>query len=423
MRATMADKGADCSQLQCLVTEGTGPMRQARICVPAGALTDLHRRLESPRWPAQPGSNEDWSWGIGRPFLEKVAEQWRRFDWRAAQERLNRMPAFVAEVGASRTPVYFIYERGSGEGRLPLILTHGWPSTHREFLDVVAALAHPELHGGDPADGFDVIAAALPGFGLSMAAAEPIGPAAIADLWHDLMTRVLGYRRFVCHGGDWGSLVTAQLARRHAESVVAIHLTMPALTPNLRSPGQSPIRPDEIAYIEAVKKWRLQEGAYAEIQRTKPLTLSYGLSESPLGLAAWLLEKYHGWGDRAGPDPGADTIERYGWNALLESLSIFWFTNSIGTANSLYRSSWLEHLGRLDPGERIEVPTAFTNFASPRIAHPPRSWIERAYRVHMWSEVPTGGHFAALADPQIFVEEVRNAFRAFQAPSGLQQAG
>jgi pimeloyl-ACP methyl ester carboxylesterase len=336
------------------------------------------------------------------------------FDWRAAEERLNRFPGFVAEVGSPGTPVYFTHERGSGAAPMPLILTHGWPSTHREFLGVVDGLAHPERHGADPADAFDVVVAALPGFGLSRSPAEPIGPAAMADLWHDLMTRVLGYRRIVAHGGDWGSLVTAQLARRHAKSVAAIHLTMPGLTPNLHEPGQAPIRPDEIAYIDAVKKWRLQEGAYAEIQRTKPLTLSYGLSESPLGLAAWLLEKYHGWGDRAGPDPGADTISRYGWDALLETLSLYWFTNSIGTANDLYRSSWLERLGRMQPGERIEVPTAFTNFASPRIADPPRSWVERVHPLHMWSEVPVGGHFAALTEPQVFIQEVRTAFRTIR---------
>lgn len=406
---------------ECLLIEGSGILRSARIRVPEAALMDLRRRLEAPRWPTEPSSNADWSWGIGRSFLERVVEKWRMFDWRAAEARLNRLPAFVAQIGSSATPIYFIRERGSGDSAVPLILTHGWPSTHREFFDVVEGLAHPTRHGSNLDEAFDVVVAALPGFGLSSAPPETLGPAAIADLWHDLMTRVLGYRRFVAHGGDWGSLVTAQLARRHADSVAGIHLTMPALTPNLREPGRAPLGPDEIAYIEATKEWRLQEGAYAEMQRTKPLTLSYGLSESPVGLAAWLLEKYYGWGDRDGPDPAADTISRYGWEALLETLSLFWFTNSIGTANGLYRSSWLEHMGRLQPGERIEVPTAFTNFASPRIASPPRSWIERVHRVHLWSEIAVGGHFAALTEPQVFIEQVRNAFRCCRIAGQQEQ--
>jgi pimeloyl-ACP methyl ester carboxylesterase len=407
-------------QIACPVLElgPDGPIRTARVAVPVGALQDLQERLTRSRIVADPRSNADWRWGTGSSFLAEVAERWAAFDWRAAEDRLNRFPAFVAELGPQRVPVYFVHERGSGPSPMPLILTHGWPMTHREFLDVIEPLAHPERFGGDERQAFDVIVPALPGYGLSGSPSEPIGPAAMADLWLELM-QALGYGRFAAFGCDWGSMVASQLARRHPESLTGIHLSMPSLAPELKHESQAPILEEEIAYIQAVKKWRVREGAYAEIQATKPLTLSQGLNDSPTGLAAWILEKYHGWGDRASDDPARDVVEQYGWDALIETLSLYWFTGSIFTANALYRAAPLEREGKLGPGERVRVPTAFTDFLSPRVAVPPRCWIERAFDVRYWSEQPYGGHFAALAAPEAFVGEVRSAFEAIGAIPAL----
>jgi len=382
-----------------------------RIDVPDAELDDLRRRLDATRWPRLVEAG--WSEGTDRAYLGSLLDSWRdEFDWRAQEASLNDLPQF--RVPLDGVVVHAVHRRGRGPSPLPLILSHGWPSTFAEWRWVIDALADPGAHGGDPADAFDVVAPSLPGYGFSDAPSVPgMTPRKIATLWVQLM-RALGYERFAAHGCDWGAHVTALLALDHPDAVVGAHLGMVSLVGGDRSAERPP---DELAYAARSKHWRQEEQGYVALQGTKPASLAYGLNDSPAGLAAWIAEKWRAWSDCGGEPETA--IAR---DELLTAISIYWFTNTIGTASRLYREARLAPV-RLAPGERVEVPCGFllespgelgsprTFLDAPRIGAPPRARAERAFNVQRWTVVEHGGHFPALEIPDVFVDEVRAFFR------------
>jgi len=403
------------------MTDRLIPADPFTIAVSDSEIDDLKRRLAATRLPNEPLGNEHWDYGTNLSYMEKLLAYWRdEFDWRAQEKSLNRFPQYRAtlkdEDGEEHT-IHFIHERGSGDNPVPLIMTHGWPSTFREFLDVVDPLAHPEKYGREgPA--FDVIVPSLVGYGFSSIPRKPIGPARIADLWHRLMTEVLGYERYAAEAGDWGSFVTSRLALQHADSVTGIHLTMLPLRPSLKHESQPPVSEEEAHWIATMQKWWRQEEGYRSIQSTKPMALAFGVMDSPAGLAGWLADKYYRLGDTDKTDTMKGMIQRFPFDVILTQFSIYWFTGTINSANTLYKAGPAEGSALLRPGEKVTVPTAYSEYPIDVLPETPRSWAERSYNIARWRMMDRGGHFAAMEEPELFADDVRDAFREMGITQG-----
>jgi pimeloyl-ACP methyl ester carboxylesterase len=395
------------------VTHRVVPADPFKVRIPEEELQDLKRRLQRTRFPNEPLGNEHWEYGTSLPYMEKLVGIWRDdFDWRAQEAVLNRFPQFRATLTDENDEdhtIHFVYERGSGTSPVPLILTHGWPSTFREFLEVVDPLAHPEKYDRKgPA--FDVVVPSLIGYGFSSKPRIPIGPAAIADLWHRLMTEVLGYEKYAAQAGDWGSFVTSRLALQHAGNLLGIHLTMLPLRPHLKHPDQPPVSEEEGRWIREMQGWWRKEEGYRSIQSTKPMALAFALMDSPAGLAGWLADKYYRLGDTDKSDPTAGMIARFPFDTILTQLSIYWFTGTINTANTLYKAGPAEGSALLRPGQKVTVPTAYSEYPIDVLPDTPRSWAERGYNIARWRIMEKGGHFAAMEEPELFADDVRAAF-------------
>jgi pimeloyl-ACP methyl ester carboxylesterase len=367
------------------------------------ALADLRERLARTRWP-DALEGVEWEYGADLAFMKELASYWRTgFDWRAQEAAINAFAHFRATVGG--LGIHFIHARGAGPAPLPLIVTHGWPGSFVEMLKILPLLTDPARHGGDPRDSFDIVVPSLPGYGFSDRPTEQgMHPFRIADLWAELM-RGLGYRRFGAQGGDWGSSVATCLGFAHAEDVVGIHLNY---IPGSYSPYLGPEAPAlteaEHAFLRARDEWVQTEGGYSQIQRTKPQTLAYGLNDSPVGLAAWIVEKFRAWSDCDG-----DIERRFTKDELLTNITIYWVTQTIASSARLYYESRRRPL-RFQQGERVQPPCGVARFAK-ETPMPPREWVERSYNLQRWAELPRGGHFAALEEPELLAEDIRAFFR------------
>ncbi|HZS56724.1 MAG TPA: epoxide hydrolase [Bryobacteraceae bacterium] len=382
-------------------------IRPFTINIPDERLEDLRSRLRAVRWP-KPVDGEGWSDGTDLQFLQRFTEYWlNRFDWRAQERRLNGLPQFMATVDGQE--IHFVHVRGSGPAPLPLILTHGWPGSFAEMEQVIPLLADPQAHGGDPADAFHVVVPSLPGYGFSPAPkTKGVSSRRIADLWRGLMAK-LGYARFALQGGDIGASVSVWTAKLFPQQVLGLHLNF---IPGSYSPHLGhelpPISQEEQAYLDKVASWGAEEGAYAHLHSTRPQTLSYALTDSPVGLAAWLVEKFRNWSDCNG-----DVEQAFGFDTLLTDISLYWFGDDINGSLRLYKENRLAPL-TFNPGERVAPPVGVALF--PReLPMPPRTWVERAFDVRRWTVMPRGGHFAALEQPDLLVEDIRAFFRLSRA--------
>jgi microsomal epoxide hydrolase len=336
--------------------------------------------------------------------MKELVEYWRTgFDWRAQEKKLNAFHHFKSEVDG--LDIHFIRERGVGPNPMPLVITHGWPSCFFEMTKIVPLLADPGSHGGDPADSFDVVAPSLPGYGFSQASSERgMQVQKVADLWTKLMTENLGYPKFAAQGGDIGAGVTSRLGYAHHDKMYGIHLTSVTRPTPYLGPGSRPLTEAEQAHSAQRERWFLDEGGYNHIQGTKPQTLSYGLNDSPAGLAGWIIEKYRTWSDCHG-----DIESRYTKDELLTIVTIYWVTNTIGPSVRMYKENQ-SHLWEMEENEKVAAPAGMAVFPQ-EIARPPREWAERSYDVRRWQEMPRGGHFAALEEPELLAHEIREFFR------------
>lgn len=376
-----------------------------RIAVADEVLADLKTRLAHTRWPSEP-EGAGWRYGANLGYMQAFARHWlERYDWRSHEATLNRFPQYRAKIGGGR--IHFICEPGSGPHPLPLLITHGWPGSVYEFYELIEPLAHPERFGGRIEDAFTVIAPSLPGYGFSDRPDRPINPRDIARTWHELMTRVLGHPRYVAQAGDWGSVVTSWLALQQPQAVKAIHLNMLALRPHLDA-TTPPLDEAEQAWIATTKKRLAAEGGYQQIQGTKPQSLAYGLTDSPIGLAAWIVEKFHGW-----PGASADQPPPFDMDRLITNIMLYWI-NGINAPNWMYWSVRHEGGIALPPGVRVEVPTGFAFFPHDLFPIPPARFVARAYHVVHRRDFDRGGHFAAMENGPVLIEEMRQFFRAFR---------
>ena len=374
-----------------------------KIEIPDDVLDDLKSRLERTRLPDElPGT--DWDYGSNLDYVKELVEYWRtKFDWRAQEKLINSFAHFKTEVDG--LDIHFIHEKGKGPNPVPLVVTHGWPGTFFEMHKIISLLSDPAGHGGDAADSFDVVVPSMPGYGFSGHPTERgMDVLAVGDLWAKLMSENLGYQRFGAQGGDWGASVTAKLGLSHADKVIGIHTTSVTRPTPYLGPGSKPLSEAEGILLQQRRDWQAAEGGYAHIQGTKPQTLSYGLNDSPAGLAAWIVEKYRTWSDC-----GGDVEKRFTKDELLTTITIYWVTQTIGSSTKIYYET-LRKPWNMAKGERIEVPCAIAAFPA-EISVPSRELAERSYNVQQWTVMPAGGHFAALEEPDRLVEDIRSFFR------------
>lgn len=392
--------------------EATEAVTPFEVRVSDAAIDDLHRRLAGIRWPDRE-LVDDWSQGVPLAAAQQLVEHWlHRYDWRRFEARLNSFPQFRTRIDG--VGIYFIHARSTHENAMPILLTHGWPGSIAEFVNVIERLTDPVKFGGKAEDAFHVVVPAIPGYGFSDKPRE-LGwnPARIARAWSVLMTERLGYRRWVAQGGDWGSAITTALAGQKPDGLLAAHVNLPMVVP-----AELPEHPTEAEAkaLAGIEYFVTKGTGYADQMNTRPQTIGYALNDSPLALAMWMYEKFWDWTDNQGKPEDALSLDQ-----MLDDISLYWFTGTGTSASRLYwegvgetiRSHEFFSPGR-SGGGRIEIPMGASLFPAETF-NPPRHWAEQAWEtVFYWNEVGAGGHFAAFEEPEIFAQEMWRAFCTFR---------
>jgi microsomal epoxide hydrolase len=372
------------------------------INVPDAVLTDLKTRLAMTRFPDEIAGS-GWDYGTNLGYMKELVAYWQtKFDWRAQERRLNQMPQFRTNIDG--LDIHFVHQRSPVPGAMPLALTHGWPGSIFEFTKVIGPLTDPVRHGGQAGDAFHVVAISLPGFGFSQRPdARGYSPERMAGIIATLMAR-LGYTRYGIQGGDWGGIISRIIALKDPTHVAGLHLNFCTTG---APPGDNPnagVPPDELKLMQERNAYMENERAYQQIQGTKPQTLGYGLNDSPAGLAAWIIEKFRAWCDCDG-----DVEKKFTKDELLTNVMIYWVTQTGPSSTRIYYES------RVAGGVQgtVTVPTACALFPK-EITTPPRKWVEARYNLVRWTPMPRGGHFAALEEPVLLVDDVRAFFRTIR---------
>lgn len=367
------------------------------IEVAGSEIADLSDRLRRTRWP-EAEVVDDWSQGIPLAYLQELCNYWENgYDWRRHEAELNARCNFITKIDG--LDIHFQHIRSQHRDALPMIVTHGWPGSIVEFQKIIDPLVDPAANGGTAGDAFHLVLPSLPGYGWSQKPSQPgMGVPRIATMWNDLMLR-LGYDDYVAQGGDWGSAVTTYIGIQNLGACRAIHTNMPVAGPSpeaLASPT-----PAEQAALESLTHYDRWDSGYSKQQSTRPQTLGYGLVDSPAGLAGWIIEKFWSWTDRE-----ADLEDFYSRDELLDNVSVYWFTRTAASSARLYWESFGD-FGKAT----VDIPAACSIFPN-EIIRSSRRWAAQRYSdIRYWNELPTGGHFAAFEQPELFVAEMRAAFR------------
>ena len=360
-------------------------------------IKNIYDKVKKYPWHEMPNDG-GWEYGTNLNYMKEISKYWvNEFDWRKHEAEINKFPNFITKV--DDIDIHFIQKKGSGSKPMPLLISHGWPGTIVEFLHIIEKLAHPEHFGGKEEDAFDVIVPSLPGFGFSGRSSRPIGPRKISDILNNLMTKKLGYKNYLAQGGDWSGAITTWLAYDHPKTCNAIHINIFTM----RHPDGPQTKEEKDWEIKFEKDQLMQDG-YRTQQSTKPQTLSYGMMDSPIGVAAWIIEKFYFWSDIKNND-----IESvYSKDTLLANIMVYIVTKTFNSASWIYYGR-REEGGRFLPKNchRIEVPTAAALFPAEMLSWPPRSYAERMYNIKRWSKMSKGGHFAALEQPELLIDDIR----------------
>ncbi|KAB0680302.1 epoxide hydrolase family protein [Aureimonas leprariae] len=365
------------------------------IAVPQERLDRIRAGVEAFDWEGLPDAG-GWTSGVGLADLRRLVDHWlSRFDWRAQEARLNRMPQFTTEISGQR--LHFVHVKGDGS-RPPLLLLHGWPGSFIEFERLVGPLV---------ADGHDVVVPSLPGYAFSGRPASPIGPRQTAELFHLLMLELFGAKRYLVQGGDWGAAIAAWMAKGHDDLCAAMHLNMVLI----QAEDAVPKSPDELAWAARRAELAKEEGGYSHQQGTRPQTLGVAMADSPVGVAAWILEKFGAWADiRRSTDGRPELWETFDENMILANVMLYLAERSFVTSTWMYRGRMLEGSSQFPAGTQIAVPTGVAAFPDPVFPPPPRSQAEKTYDIRRWTEMPKGGHFAALEQPDLLLADMRAFF-------------
>ncbi len=370
--------------------------RPFKINIPEESLDSIRKKVLSYPWHEMPDDG-GWNYGANLDYMKELADYWANdFSWRARENEINRFPQYIVEVDG--IDIHFIHETGSGSSPTPLLISHGWPGSIAEFMKIIEPLAHPERFGGDAEDSFTVIAPSLPGFGFSGRPPRPFGPRKMASIFNTLMTDKLGYDSYIAQGGDWGGAISSWLGFEHT-ACKAIHICI--LT--MRHPD-GPQSPEEQAWSNQFDLDQEMENGYRTQQATRPQTLSYAMMDSPVGIAAWIIEKFYSWSDIQ--DNNIESA--HSKDELLTNIMIYVVTRTFNTASWIYYGR-REEGGRIlsKEGKRVEVPIGCALFPRELLAWPPRSYAERIYNVTQWTEMPSGGHFSAMEEPDLLIEDIR----------------
>jgi pimeloyl-ACP methyl ester carboxylesterase len=372
-----------------------------RIHISDAVLSDLKQRLERTRFPDEiDGSG--WTYGTNLPYLKDLVTYWRtKFDWRLQEARLNKLPQFTTKIDG--VSIHFVHQRSARADAIPLVFIHGWPGSFFEVTKIIGPLTNPGGNGGRPEDSFHVVAISLPGYGFSGKPTQPgYGTARVANIIAQLMAR-LGYAKYGAQGGDWGGPIVRQLGLVDSSHIIGLHSNLCTAGPPAGSATPTDgVTPVELRRINEARTRNATETAYGQIQATKPQTLGYALNDSPAGLAAWIVEKFRAWSDSDG-----DVEKRFTKDELLTNIMIYWVSQSATSSMRLYYENRIAPV----PSGRIEVPYACAHFPKEPFGTTPRRWLEAQYNLVRYTEMPRGGHFAALEEPALLVEDVRAFFR------------
>jgi epoxide hydrolase len=372
-----------------------------RINVPDATLKDLNERLARTRFPSEI-EQSGWEYGTNLAYLKELVAYWRtKYDWRKQERALNQLPQYTTTIDG--VLIHFVHQRSSQANAIPLVMIHGWPGSFFEFTKVIGPLTEPTAFGGSAADAFHVVAVSLPGYGFSgKPRSSGYSPTRIARIVAQLMAR-LGYTRYGAQGGDWGGSIVRQLGLVDREHLIGLHSNMCLAN---APPGSNPnegVPEADLKRVQAAQARSANELGYFQIQSTRPMTVGYGLNDSPAGLAAWIVEKFRAWSDSDG-----DVEKKFTKDELLTNVMIYWVTESGPSSVRIYYEN------RVDAGltGRVEVPFACARFPREMFAVVPTKWLEAQYNLQQLTDMPRGGHFAALEEPQLLVEDVRKFFRA-----------
>ena len=367
-----------------------------KIDIPEKTLKEINTKVKNYPWHEMPNDG-GWEYGSNLSYMKEIARYWvKDFDWKKHEVEINKFSNFKSSV--DNIEIHFIHEKGSGPNPTPLLLMHGWPGSVVEFLPIIEKLAHPEKFGGNIEDAFDVVVPSLPGFGFSGRPSRPMGPRKIAHILNKLMTEKIGYKDYLAQGGDWGATIANWIGYDHSKSCKAIHincLTMRHL--------DGPQSKQEEEWQERFNKDQIMQDGYRTQQATKPQTLSYGMMDSPVGIAAWIIEKMYSWSDLK--DNDIESV--YSKDTLLANIMVYVVTKTFNTASWIYYGR-REEGGRFFPKDfkRIEIPTSVAVFPAEMSEWPPRSYVDRIFNITQWTEMPSGGHFAAMEQPELLVKDI-----------------
>ena len=390
---------------QAAPAENEMPIVPFRVEIPQAALDDLQNRLANTRLPDQI-PDTSWEYGAELSYVRELLDYWRNdFDWRAQEARINEFDQFKTVIDG--VDMHFIHQRSANPDAIPLLIVHGWPGSISEFLGIIPPLVDPAAHGGDAADSFHIIAPSLPGFGFSGITEERgYNTERVAHMLADLMGG-LGYESYAIAGGDWGAVINRHLGNHYPDRLIGLHSNMILAGPPEDEDQRNSVTAEELAITSARTAYMQNETGYQQIQGTKPQTLGFGLTDSPAGVAAWIVEKFHGWSDLPQGADG-DLDDNFSKDDLLTNISIYWFTGTITSSTRIYYEN------RNTPPEKpigyIDVPTGASIFPA-EIYLIPKAWAEASYDLRHWTIMPRGGHFAALEQPELYLNDLRDFFR------------
>ena len=367
-----------------------------KVKIPDEIIQNINSKVKNYSWHEMPDDG-GWDYGTNLDYMKEFSKYWvENYNWRETEKKINRFKNFKCNI--DNIDIHFIHEKGSGKNPRPLLLTHGWPGSIVEFLHIIEKLAHPEKFGGNEEDAFDVIVPSLPGFGFSSRPARPIGPRKMSSIFNKLMTDKLGYKKYIAQGGDFGGTICTWLAYDFPKNLIGIHINI-LITRHPDGPQTS----EEKEWQERFRKDQRIEDGYRTQQATKPQTLSYAMMDSPVGVAAWIIEKMRGWSDLK----NGDIESVYSKEILLSNIMIYLVTKTFNTASWIYYGR-REEGGRSLPKEHLplKVPTAIAVFPKEYLEWAPRSYVERIYNVKRWTKMSKGGHFAALEQPELLIKDI-----------------
>jgi pimeloyl-ACP methyl ester carboxylesterase len=367
-----------------------------KIDIPDKELQEIYRKVKNYPWHEMPDDG-GWEYGSNLEYMKEISNYWvSNFDWKKHEIEINRFPNFITKV--DELDIHFIHKKGSGSNPMPLLLMHGWPGSILEFIKIIEKLSNPKKFGGKEDDAFDVIVPSLPGFGFSGRPSRPIGPRKMADIFNKLMTKNLNYKSYLAQGGDWGATIANWIGHDYSKNCKGIHIN--CLT--MKHPDGPQTKEEKKWQIKFDNDQIMQDG-YRTQQATKPQTLSYGMIDSPVGVAAWIIEKMYSWSDLK--DNNIESV--YSKDTLLANIMVYIITKTFNTASWIYYGR-REEGGRFFPKDfkKIKIPTSIALFPAEMSTWPPRSYVERIFNIKQWTEMQSGGHFAAMEQPDLLVNDI-----------------